>query len=419
MVVGSQSYTIYIKKLTFAQNFTCMNSLPDKPQRIEWVDALRGFAILCILLIHNISHFIYSVQPNPDYYPNWLYLADNTLRNVFYALFEGKAYAIFAMLFGFTFSLQYSRRLAKGDDFGYRFLWRLAMLCIFALINSLFFPGGDVLFLFAIVGIILFVLRKQSNRTILITVIVLLSQPLEWIRLIMSVLIPTYTPSMNTSEWSYMYLSQVTASGDIWNFFHTNIQTGISASLKWALDHGRFLQTAGLFSLGLLLERSGKFSTKPENQKFWTMVLCLSALCFPPLVRVAEQIMKLEGYDVIRETAGTVLTMWSNLSFALVLLSSFYLIYQTSWFQKISSPLRSYGKMSLSNYIFQSIIGAFLYYPIGLNLAPLCGTTLSLLIGVVTFFAQVVVSRWWLSHHKQGPFEALWHKLTWISIRKR
>lgn len=396
-----------------------MNSLPGTPQRIEWVDALRGFAILCILLIHNISHFIYAVQPNTDHYPNWLFLTDNTFRNIFYALFEGKAYAIFAMLFGFTFSLQYSRRLAKGEDFGFRFLWRLFMLCIFALINALFFPGGDVLFLFAIVGTVLFLLRKKSNRTIFFTAIILLAQPIEWIRLVGGVLFPAHMPAFNSSEWSYMYLSQVTASGDILNFFYTNIQVGIFASLQWAMDHGRFLQTAGLFSLGLLLERSGRFSTKPDNQKFWTLILVISAVCFPPLVRVAEQIMKLEGHELIRNTAGNVLTMWSNLSFALVLLSSFYLIYQTEWFQKNSSPLRSYGKMSLSNYIFQSIIGAFIYYPIGLNLAPICGTTVSIAIGFLTFFVQVEISKWWLRHHKQGPFEALWHKLTWLSLQKK
>lgn len=384
-------------------------------QRIDWVDAIRGFAILCILLLHNISHFIYAVQPDPDHFPKWLFLMDNTLRNIFYALFEGKAYAIFALLFGFTFSLQYRRRLSKNEDFGLRFLWRLCLLCIFAFINALFFPGGDVLFLFACVGGILFILRRQSKRTVLITAAVLLLQPLEWIRLLAGILLSNYTPAFNTAEPAYAYLTYITSTGDLWLFFKANIQVGIFASFQWALDHGRILQTAGLFCLGMFFERSERFAINPKNTHFWTTLLIMSAILFPPLVKVAEQIVRLEGYELIRNTAGTVLTMWSNFAFALVLLSAFYLLYQNPWFQKVSSPLRSYGKMSLSNYIFQSILGALIYYPIGLNLAQTCGTTCSILIGFITFFAQVLVSKWWLNHHKQGPFEALWHRLTWIS----
>ena len=57
-----------------------------------------------------------------------------------FALFAGKAYAIFALLFGFTFYVQYENRRRSGKDFGPRFLWRLALLAGFATINAAFFP---------------------------------------------------------------------------------------------------------------------------------------------------------------------------------------------------------------------------------------------------------------------------------------
>ena len=60
----------------------------------------------------------------------------------------GKAYAIFALLFGFTFYIQSANQQRKGKDFGYRFLWRLVLLAVFATVNAAFFPAGDVLFLF-------------------------------------------------------------------------------------------------------------------------------------------------------------------------------------------------------------------------------------------------------------------------------
>ena len=80
--------------------------------------------------------------------------------------------------------------------------------------------------------------------------------------------------------------------------------------------------------------------------------------------------------------------------------------------------LRFYGKMSLTNYITQSVIGAIIYFPIGLYLAPYCGYTVSLLIGIGTFLLQVWFCKWWLGRHKQGPLEHIWHKWTWIGTDK-
>lgn len=73
----------------------------NKSPRIEAVDALRGFAVMAIILVHNLEHFIYPVYPaNP---PHWLAVLDQGVLSAVFALFAGKAYAIFALLFGFTF----------------------------------------------------------------------------------------------------------------------------------------------------------------------------------------------------------------------------------------------------------------------------------------------------------------------------
>lgn len=105
-----------------------MEQLSVKSPRIEVVDALRGFAVMAIILVHNVEHFIFPVYPeNP---PAWL--------NVVFSLFAGKAYAIFALLFGFTFYIQGSNRRRQGKDFGYRFLWRLVLLAGFATLNAAF-----------------------------------------------------------------------------------------------------------------------------------------------------------------------------------------------------------------------------------------------------------------------------------------
>ena len=128
----------------------------SKPPRVEVVDALRGFAVLAILLVHHVEHFIYPVYPDPATLPGWLNVLNEGVFTVVFGLFAGKSYSIFALLFGFTFYIQYSNQQAKGKDFGYRFLWRMLLLTLFATLNAAFYPAGDVLLLYAIVGVVLF-----------------------------------------------------------------------------------------------------------------------------------------------------------------------------------------------------------------------------------------------------------------------
>lgn len=72
--------------------------------RIDAVDALRGFAISAILIIHSSNHFLYPGMP--DRSPEWLLHVDEGLKSFLYFIFEGKAYSVFALLFGFTYALQ-------------------------------------------------------------------------------------------------------------------------------------------------------------------------------------------------------------------------------------------------------------------------------------------------------------------------
>lgn len=391
-----------------------MNSLTKTP-RIETVDALRGFAVMAIILVHNLEHFIFPVYPVNS--PEWLTILDNGVFNAVFALFAGKSYAIFALLFGFTFYIQSHNQQVKGKDFGYRFLWRMVLLVGFATLNAAFFPAGDVLLLFAVVGIVLFIVRKWSDEAILITAILFLLQPIEWYHYVMSLFNPTYTlPNLNVGAM-YDEVAAYTKAGNFWDFLTGNVTLGQKASLFWAIGAGRFLQTAGLFLLGLYIGRKELFVTSELHLKFWIKALIISAICFAPLYSLKEQIMQSDS-SLIKQTVGTAFDMWQKFAFTIVLIASFILLYQKERFRKAVSNLRFYGKMSLTNYICQSILGAIIYFPFGLYLAPYCGYTLSLLIGGVLFLLQVQFCKWWLSKHKQGPLEAIWHKWTWMGTKK-
>jgi len=379
--------------------------------RIEVVDALRGFAVMAILVVHSLEHFIYPVYPDAATQPGWLNISDAGFFSIIFTLFAGKAYAIFALLFGFTFHIQYSRQKDKGKDFGGRFFWRMILLVGFATINAAFFPAGDVLLLFSIVGLFLILVRKWSDKAVLIFAFILLLQPVEWFHYIAGLFNPDYKlPDLKVGEM-YGEVAAYTRNGNWGEFLWGNITLGQKASLLWAVGAGRFLQTAGLFMLGLLLGRKQLFVNSPSAIRFWVKALIVSAILFAPLYQLN---IELADSASVKQTVGVVFDMWQKLAFTIVLVSSFVLLYQTVYFRKITTSLRFYGRMSLTNYVTQSLFGALIYFPIGLNLAPYCGYTISFLIGLFILIIQILFCKWWLKTHKQGPLESLWHKLTWL-----
>ncbi|WP_320935705.1 DUF418 domain-containing protein [Bacteroides nordii] len=392
-----------------------MQPTVNKTPRIEVIDALRGFAVMAILLVHSLEHFIFPVYPTDS--PEWLNILDNGTLNVVFSLFAGKSYAIFALLFGFTFYIQCHNQEKKGKNFGYRFLWRLVLLVGFATINAAFFPAGDVLLLFSIVGIVLFLVRKWSDKAILITAIFFLLQPIEWYHYLMSLFDPSYTLPDLGVDAMYQEVAEYTKAGNFWNFIAGNVTLGQKASLFWAIGAGRFLQTAGLFLMGLYIGRKELFVTTDSHLRFWIKTLIVAAICFAPLYSLKELIMQSES-DIVKQTVGTAFDMWQKFAFTFVLVASFVILYQKEKFRKAVTNLRFYGKMSLTNYISQSIMGAIIYFPFGFYLAPYCGYTVSLIIGIVLFLLQVRFCKWWLSKHKQGPLESVWHKWTWLLAEK-
>ena len=393
-----------------------MEQVTNKNPRIEVVDALRGFAVMAIILVHNLEHFIFPVYPTHS--PGWLEVLDQGVFSGVFTLFAGKAYAIFALLFGFTFYIQSSNQKRQGKDFGYRFLWRLVLLVGFATLNAAFFPAGDVLLLFVVVGLVLFLTRNWSDKAVLVAAILFLLQPVEWYHYVAHWMNPAHQLPDLKVDAMYAEVAEYTRSGNFLDFLWCNITLGQKASLLWAVNAGRFFQTAGLFLLGFYIGRKQIFVSSEKNYRFWVKALITAAVLFAPLY-VWKELLMGSSDAVIRQTAGTAFDMWQKLAFTGVLIASFVLLYRSEKFSRWVGNLRFYGKMSLTNYITQSIIGAFIYFPFGLYLAPHCGYTLSLLIGLFTFLLQVKFCQWWLAGHKQGPLERIWHRWTWMGINKK
>lgn len=375
--------------------------------RIGLIDALRGFAMALIFIIHMQLCFNISGSSSELSEPSWLSLLDGVLSNLIISFFSGKAYSIFAMLFGVTFYIQSYNQLKKGFDFGYRFLWRMFLLMIFGLIDSLFYTG-DILAVYAVMGIVLFVVRKWSDRAVFILALILLAQPIEWTLLLVGLF-----KSESIVLKSYLPLTSIVFDNvDLKTFFYTNITEGLKNNVLGVVSGGRFLQIPGLFLLGYLIGRRKLFVIDPKHIRFWIIVLISTSLLYVYCSIMKSTVVSIRNLFII-------FSMWSNLALTFVLVSSFVVLYQNARFVSLTGSLCYLGRMTLSLYIFQSIVGVFLFLPLGLGLGlgNIFGGVVLFLLSLVLVYLQIVICRWWLSSHKQGPLEMLWHKLTWIGKR--
>jgi len=388
---------------------------PAKPQRharIDVADVIRGFAVLAIILLHAIEHFNFYQFPDTAGQSDWLNFSDKAIWNGLFFAFGGKAYAIFAMLFGFSFFIQHDNQRMRGKDFRLRFCWRLIILFIVGQINAAFFTG-EVLVLYALVGFVLPLVCRLSSRTVIVIASACLIQPICLYQVLRGCLDPAYViPDIDDSPfWAATFAAQ--DGGTFLETVKVNLWEGQLASLAWAWEHGRVFQTAGLFMTGMLIGRGGWFLHK--NLHIWGHVLAAALICFFPLYGLNNMVGDYISNPNILVPLKIILSSLANLAFMLLLVCGLLFgYYSTKKFSRIFSLLIPYGRMSMTNYVTQGIIGSIIYYNWGFHLHM--GITGSEIIGIAIFLVQYMLCRIWITRHSHGPLEYLWKKATWLKF---
>ena len=383
--------------------------------RIEIADVLRGFAVMGITLIHFIERF--SLNSFPEETSNFLIFTDRVIWDSIFFTFSGKAYCIFALLFGFSFFIQDNSQKEKGKDFRGRFAWRLVLLFFIACINSTLFPG-EILVLYALLGYVMIAVCRLSTRTIAVIAVILLLQPLEWGQIIYAVINPGYVINAEFDGPYWEIVNTVQKEGSFLEMCKTAIWTGNIANMGWMLLHGRVTQTAALFMIGMLIGRSNVFIYSEKNMKLWIKVFIAVTLAFFPIYGLIAVLPDFIDREAILVPSILILKSLSNIAFTGILFAGVILIYYLTRFKHVLHQLAPYGRMSLTNYLSQSLIGGFLFYNWGLGLYRYTGITACFLMGIGMFLIQFFFCRWWLRSHRQGPLEWLWKKATWIKIGK-
>lgn len=382
-------------------------------QRVEVADALRGFAVAAIILLHSIEHFNFYSFPPTDGQPAWLNFTDRAIWDGMFFMFGGKAYAIFALLFGFSFFIMYNNQERKGNDFRGRFCWRLVLLFIFGNINAMFFTG-EVLVLYSLVGFILPLVCRLSTRTVLCIAALCMIQPVEIVKLITAILNPEAPAptSIDAPFWAAIY--PALREGSFIDVVKVNLWEGQLASLGWAWENARMFQTASLFMIGMVAGRNGWFADTPHNRRLWGCVLACALVAFFPLYGLSNMLPRFIETASIAKPLLLIITSLHKFAFMLILVTGILFAFYSSWMERPLRGLMSYGRMSLTNYIMQSIIGSMLFYNWGFALHDDLGITASICVGALLLILQIMFCNWWMRRHTHGPLEWLWRKLTWI-----
>lgn len=388
-----------------------MEQPTGKHARVEVADVLRGLAVMGIILLHSIEHFNFYSFPDTTGQSAWLTFTDKAVWDGLFFLLGGKAYAVFALLFGFSYFIQYDNQRMRGHDFRLRFCWRLILLFLIGNLNAMFFTA-EVLVLYSLVGFILPLACKMKDKWIFVLACILLIQPLPLYYTLRACFdLAFVTPALPTGDlWGATF--EVQSHGTFWETVRVNLWEGQLASLAWAWDNGRVFQTAALFLLGFLAGKRGLFLK--ENLKIWNKVLCGSLLAFFPLYGLGNMLPGFIDNPSIRTPLLLIISSLYKFAFMLLLVSAILFAYYRTRLQRRLAQIVPYGRMSLTNYITQSIFGSLLFYNWGFGLHDDLGITTSFLTGILLFILQFSFCRWWMAHHSHGPMEYLWKRATWL-----
>lgn len=361
-------------------------------ERIAAIDALRGFALFGILLV-NMGLFAMPwvdgqaaaiLFPGPaDQAASW------TIR--FFA--ENKFVSLFAFLFGLSIWLQGER-----PEQAQRQRPRLWWLLFFGLAHAVLIWSGDILVLYALLGLILLRLRHLSPR--LLTWLILAGLALPVLAGALSG--PSEAPEPVLSDLGQMLL-RVYQGGSYAEILLVRLLELLMIYLGLVVSAGAS-QVFALMLTGLLAGKLGLFRQIPQHLPLFRRVLRWGL----PIGAAGSLLLTVSEGSPLRYALGSVVggtAMGLAYGAGLLLLTQ-----QPSW----AAPLRwleTAGRMAFTNYLSQSIICTTLFYGYGLGLYGKVGPTAGVLLTCLIFGFQLVASHLWLKHFRLGPFEWLWRSL--------
>lgn len=378
--------------------------------RITVIDAMRGIALIGICLTHAMQYFGVGSPPSLEFFP-WEGTMNEAARWFIQYFVASKFYIIFSLLFGLSFFIQMDRAAQKGIDFRPRFFWRLTLLLIIGLLHSLLFRM-DILSIYAILGFPLVLMYKLSNKILIgfalffllggvqlgVVGYKALNQPKQQEELVQA---KTNRPS------------RIQPAANFKEMAIQNATSGMMRKLNYQVQSGRIFMTLGLFIIGLLAGRIRLF----ENLNLYRRTLyqgAVVAAILLALLYLLQPYIPRSNPDNLEGWISMPVTNMINLLSAYLWIVFIVWAYCSEKVQKALAPVVSYGRMGLTNYIAQSVIGVLLFVRFGLGLGEYLGTFFAMLLCTGYTILQIAGSHYWLKKFRYGPLEWLWRSGTYM-----
>ncbi len=395
-------------------------------KRIEIVDALRGIALAGIVIVHMVENYVGAPTPEGVMDATHAGVADSAV-DVFIGLFlRGKFFALFSFLFGLSFFIQMDNANAKGAQFGGRFLWRLLILLAIGYVHHLFYRG-DILTIYALLGILLIPFYRVKNKWVL-GIICLIFLGLG--RYIVFALTQGESLFMETGfapdSPEIVSYFDIIKNGTLGEVFYSNGYQGHIMKAEFQLGiFSRAYLTFAFFLLGLYVGRLQFFQNFLDHKKLVKKVLIWSLILFVVSLALLALIFMQLGPEVQFDNwlamAGLTAIDLNNIAMTFILLALFTMGYRTLRGKKWLGSFAPYGRMALTNYVAQSILGTFLLFGWGLGYLGELRNIYTFLIGLAVIALQMAFSAWWLRNFHYGPLEWVWRSLTyfkWYPLKK-
>ncbi|WP_046212421.1 DUF418 domain-containing protein [Paenibacillus wulumuqiensis] len=364
-------------------------------ERITALDQLRGFALLTIFLV-NLDR-LGGLNLDIMFWTFSSFSLSDRLHEIIYILFGNSSRPLFAFMFGITMVIMYNHAIQRQLNPYFILFRRMFILLLIGTAHYLWIWDGDILFMYALDGILLLLFISMP------------AWPLFMFGLLaMSLYQPAPIPVLLFINGMNMDISSYSLFMSLGNLWFLKPLTWLHPNLSVELNHA--MQHLSFFLFGMSAYRAGLFHLKHQALKGIIGFIFLA--------------IGLWGKYQINTSIDF---QWLNLTiiwdfsvffgFALI-----FLFLSSSRFSWLVHPFAWIGRMSLTNYLLQSLVFGSIF--IGGSMAalgkiafvPPIPFAVLLPIGIVFFILQIWVSKLWLQHFIYGPVEWLWRTGTYWSI---
>ena len=392
-------------------------------ERYVILDVLRGLALLGIALANFPEFSSYSFLPveATDAMPTAG--IDRIVHCLQYIFIDGKFYTTFSLLFGIGFSIIIANAMKRGANGFHIFYRRMSVLLLIGFLHLMFLWSGDILMLYALLGMLLPLFRNASNKVLLRWAFVLLAIP---VAVDFIVELSGIYPSAPVVELQQFYcaiygftvenfaywLRDAEHYSEIFKFL---IQ-GALVRVQEFIDGNRYFKVMGLFLLGFYIGRN-RFYADLKSRKTQLKHLALYGFIVGMPLSFLYAWSAMNGRPLGLGTHAVLyFASVFPLVFAYIAAICFCYLSRPQW--KIFRFCAMPGRMALTNYIGQSVFGMLLFYGIGLGFGAGVGLVYVVMIATGVWIMQALFSGIWLRYFQFGPLEWIWRMLTYGKVFK-